>query len=125
MAAYNAGPWRMKPAEFKTYLPVTTANRKNVIIKGRLLYCIENTGTLIKYNGYFVIRPQLQKGWLKIIGHPFLPEANIFINEDEPFNDYKESFDKLITLLIDKKNLYFKLTDPLIKYEKHETKNRP
>lgn len=110
----------MKAAEFKDYTLITTANRKNAIIKGRVLYCIEFAGTLINYNGSFFVRPRLIKGRLKMNGHPFLPDVNTYIGEDEDFNEYKTSFNVIITLLIEKKQLYFKLTDPLIKFETHE-----
>jgi hypothetical protein len=111
----------MKPKELEDYTLITPSNRKNAIIKGRIVYCIEGTGTLLLYNGSFPVRPRLVRGRLKMSGHPFLPDANTYVNEDEDFNEYKESFDALITMLISKKQLYFKLTDPLLKYETHET----
>lgn len=109
----------MKPKEFEDYVPVTAANRKNAVIKGRILYCIEViSDKIINYCGYFPVRPQLTVGRLKMKGHPYLPDGDTYINEDENFEDYKNSFNELITILINKKKLYFKLTDPLIKYEK-------
>jgi hypothetical protein len=115
----------MKAVEFKDYTLITPANRKSAIIKGRVVYCIEFIGkSIINYNGSFPIRPRLVKGRLKMKGHPFLPDADTFVNEDETLENYKTSFDALITLLIEKKQLYFKLTDPLIKYETHEINSR-
>lgn len=114
----------MKPKEFKEYTLITPANRKNAIVKGRILYCIDAAGTIINYQGSFPIRPQLTRGRLKMSGHPFLPDADTLVQEDENFDDYKTSFNAIITLLIDKKQLYFKIKDPLIKYEKHENKSR-
>lgn len=112
----------MKAAEFKDYILITAANRKNAITKGRVVYCIELNGTLIQYNGSFHIRPQLTRGRIKVIGHPFLPATDTFIPSDEDFNDYRIGFDTLITHLINKKHLYFKISDPIIKYEKQEIK---
>jgi hypothetical protein len=114
----------MKPGEFEDFTPITVTNRKAAIIKGRVVYCIEFVGkTIIIFNGSFPIRPRLVKGRIKMKGHPFLPDADTFVNEDETIEAYKTSFDALITLMIEKKQLYFKLTDPLIKYETHEIKN--
>lgn len=109
----------MKEKEFKDYVPVTPENRKNVIIKGRVVYCIKVVSeTFMTYRGSFPIRPQLLRGRLKMKGHPFLPDADTYIPEDENFEAYKTGFNALITLLIEKKQLYFKITDKLIKYEK-------
>lgn len=109
----------MKKKEFEGYILVTAENRKNAVIKGRILYGIEVVNeNIISYLGYFPVRPQLLRGRLKMSGHPFMPDSETYINEDEDFNDYKNSFNDLITLLINKKQLYFKITDKLIKYEK-------
>lgn len=109
----------MKPKEFEQYTLITPENRKAAVIKGRALYCIEVVSdNFMTYLGSFPVRPQLVRGRLKMSGHPFLPDANTYIDADEDFNEYKNSFNDVITLLISKKQLYFKITDNLIKYEK-------
>ncbi len=113
MSTFNSPGWRVKPKDFESFTAVTISNRKNAVVMGRILYVIDDIKC---YKGYFVIRPQLVKGRLSITNHPYLPDNNIFIKEDEPFNDYKSSFDKLITLQIEKQQLFFKLTDQLIKH---------
>lgn len=121
MSVYNTPGWKIKPGDFKNFIAVTTANRKNAVVMGRVLYVIESNGTLIQYRGYIVVRPRLIKGELKIQGHPHMNDQNYFLREDEDYNEYVSSFDKLITQQINKKQLYFKLSDPLVKYIKNES----
>jgi hypothetical protein len=118
MSNYNTPGWKIKPQELKDYTLVTPANRKNVVVMGRILYAISINGSLVEYLGYFVIRPRLERGRIKVFNHPHLKDHDIFINEDEDFNNYRESYDSLISLLIRKKQLYFKIKDQLVKHEK-------
>lgn len=108
----------------KTFISVTTTNRKNAVVMGRILYVIESNGTLVNYRGYFVVRPRLLKGEMKVHGHPYMTDQNYFLREDEDYNEYVKSFDKLITQQIEKKQLFFKLTDPFVKHIKNEGKIR-
>lgn len=124
MSVYNTPGWKVKPADMKTYTPVTAANRKNAVVMGRVLYVIESNGNLINYRGYFVVRPRLVRGELKIQGHPHMTNQNTFIPSDEDYNEWKNSFDSLITQQINKKQLFFKLSDPLVKYIRNEGNNR-
>lgn len=118
MSVYNTPGWKVKPTDMKLFTAVTAANRKNAVVMGRVLYVIESNGSLVNYRGYFVVRPQLVKGELKIQGHPHMTDQNYYFREDEDYNDYVKSFDKLITQQIEKKQLFFKITDPLVKHIK-------
>lgn len=103
--------WKVK--NIKDYTLVSSSNRKNAVVIGRILYVIDD---LLIYKGYFTIRPILKKGKLTIKDHLHEIDQNYFLREDEDFNDYKSSFDKLITQKINEKQLFFKLTDTLVKY---------
>lgn len=120
MSIYNSPGWKVKPADFKAYTLVTSVNRKAVVIMGRILYVIEANGTLVQYRGYFVIRPQLKKGLFKVSNHPYLKDYDTFIPEEEDRNKYIKDFDSLITMFINKKQLYFKITDKIVKYDQNK-----
>lgn len=118
MSVYNSPGWKMKPKEFELFTAVTASNRKNAVIMGRVLYVIEKVGSMITYRGYIVVRPRLVKGRVSVKQHPFLPDHGAYINEDEDFDSYRDSFNKIITLKISENQLFFKLTDKLVKYDK-------
>lgn len=110
--SFNSPGRKIKPQEMEDFTPITSVNRKNAVILGRILYVIDD---LKIFKGYISIRPRLVKGRLKI-EHLHEPNQNYWLKEDETLEDYKSSFDKLITLQIETKQLFFKLKDPLIKY---------
>ena len=118
MSQYNQPGWKIKPEEFKKFTLVTPENRKRVVIIGRILYAIEHSGTIMNYNGSFVIRPRLKEGWFKMEGHPFIKDINLYIAEEESREDWSRGFDTVISYLIDKKQLYFKLNDKLVDFNK-------
>lgn len=118
MSSYNTPGWKIKPSEMSDYTLVTHTNRKRAVLMGRIMYVIEANGNLVQYRGYFVIRPRLTKGRIIITDHPYMKDQNIWIPEEEDEKNYIDSFKNLIDLLISKKQLYFKLTDKLISYEK-------
>lgn len=115
MSAFNTPGWKIKPKEMESFISVTAANRKNAVVMGRILYVIDDLRT---FKGYFTIRPRLVKGRLIITNHPYEKDQNYFLKEDESAEYYKSSFDKLITLKINEKQLFFKLTDTLVNYDK-------
>jgi hypothetical protein len=115
---YNKAPWPMKRGAFEQFVLVTADNRKNAIVLGRVLYSIIDEGGPIQYCGSFTIWPQMQKGMIRVTGHPFTDfKSDIFV-DDEPLESYAKSYKSVIDHLIAKKRLYVKPTDQIVKFFK-------
>jgi hypothetical protein len=112
--SYNRAPWTMKAKEFATFRAVNEGNRKNAIVLGRVLYVISKG----QYRGYFDVRPRLVKCRMSITNHPHMADQKVYIPEDESVEEYKKSFDSLITSLISEGSLYINIKDTLIKYSR-------
>lgn len=124
---YGYSPWELTKGAIDNFILVTEANRKNAITLGRIYYFIEPSGSKFMFQGASVIRPLLKKGhW----NWPHFPWAIIpkdvqnkthwrqYINEDEDYNEWKCSFDKLISDGITNKTLYINPKDEILKFYK-------
>jgi hypothetical protein len=111
-------PWYMTKKEFETFSPVTQNSRKLIVKVGRILYRIQNSGGLIKYMGHFVINPCLPKGMVNMEMPPFMKCGiySVYMAEDMDRNEWRDSYDKIITLGIETGTLFFKQEDPILNF---------
>lgn len=112
---YKKAPWSISKKLYEEFILITDKNKAEAFVKGRILYCIEVIGIMITYKGFFEVDPRLSKGMLYISNHQFFQNCSIWCVSTESMESYQERF-KPITLLLEKKKLYFRDTDKIVKY---------
>jgi hypothetical protein len=106
------------------FVLITEQNRTNAIQIGRILYYIEINPN--KITGYTIINPCLTKGWRKIpncpfeLEHPYIngkTHWNCFFDENMNYDYWAKTWKIIIDSGIEKKNLYIRITDPILIYK--------
>lgn len=97
--------------KIESLLLVTEQNRKHCVTIGRKMYAYKKNGLRYDSLGDFYIRPRLTKGTYTCNGH----ETKVY--NEEPREDYAQSFDEVITYLIKQKRLYINTEEALAKIE--------
>ena len=106
------------------FVLVTPDNRKKSIVIGRTIYSI--TLAPNKIIGYQNINPPLEKGWRKIphfpfhYDHPYIKGKthwDCYYDEPTNYDDWAKGWKRYIDEAIEKKQLYIRLTDPILTYK--------
>lgn len=104
------------------FILVTEENRSKAVVLGRIMYVLERgigrNHKKMMVKCFFEIRPRLYTSKIGIENHPYLPDHEIRITQEESKEDYARSFKQVIDDGIQKKNLYINLKDPLVNFVK-------
>jgi|GEM_PF-6452264 len=122
LSPYNFAPWVLKKDDIESYQPVNDENRKEIITIGRILYVISKMGSNYTFRGTMTIDPCFSDGMYQ---YPFKPWQNqnkthfkaLLKQTDE--NEWAETNKALINSYLAEKSLYYKESDPILKYYKN------
>jgi hypothetical protein len=117
---YAKGPWTMKKSMIADFILVTPDNRENAIVLGRVLYVISPNGLNYMYRGAMSIDPCIEKGWILYPKKPWEGTGHyrVFFPQDMDYDEWKDTYKKLLDNYIANKELYIKTTDPILTYLK-------
>ncbi len=107
------------------FAQVTEQNRKQAIVLGRIIYLfkVEAKNELLLCCD---INPPLKKGWHEIPHYPWhydRPNINgathwkCFYDEDTDYDEWAKNWKRMIDDGIAKKQLYIRVTDPILIYK--------
>jgi hypothetical protein len=108
---------QLKKNEEKSLIKITELNRKHAIVLGRSVHIIESIGSKYFRRGIIEIRPQLKRGMLTISDSPLHEDFEFFITKEEDFEEWKGSFNSIITTSIKKGEAYFNPEQKLTQYK--------
>lgn len=101
----------------ESYILVTEEKKSEILVIGRPVYIFEKGQTKNYYMGCFDIRPKMKKGILTITGHPLFGDCECNVRETESKEDYLQSIQSVVQILLKKGILYYRENDRLVKYE--------